>query len=110
MENIANAVIILLGAVEFAVFVFAMVLLVQLRNQLLDRAKTDINIVNGLIDKNGRMRVELDDIDTKTLRLIKKQREDLQLVASKDSYFEMDKLLKELISKKDKEIEQFYHD
>jgi hypothetical protein len=110
METIVNGVIIFLGAIEFAVFVFAMVLLVQLRNQLLDRAKADVTVVNGLIDKNGRMRAELDDIDTKVLRLMKKQREDLQLVDSKDSYFEMDKLLKELISKKDKEIEQFYHD
>lgn len=110
METIVNGVILFLGAIEFAVFVFAMVLLVQLRNQLLDRAKADVTVVNGLIDKNGRMRAELDDIDTKVLRLMKKQREDLQLVDSKDSYFEMDKLLKELISKKDKEIEQFYHD
>lgn len=110
MGTIANLMIIILGAFELGIIVFSLVMLVQLRNKFLDRTDTDVKILNELIDKNYKLETEVNNVDQKVLRLIKKQREDLQLVANKDSFYEMDKVLKELISKKDKEIEQFYHD
>lgn len=110
MGTIANLMIIILGAFELGIIVFSLTMLVQLRNKFLDRTDTDVKILNELIDKNYKQKAELDNTDNRFLSILKKQREDLQLVASKDSFYEMDKVLKELISKKDKEIEQFYHD
>ena len=101
MATIIMATFVILGIFEFCLFVFAFVMLVQLREKILKQDK-------HLSNENMNLKNIISQLEENHRKTIRKFIMELLVIAEKDSWIDMQNAVKHLINKKDAEIERTY--